>query len=608
MLSLSRHACTLLSFGLAACAVPLDSEEIAPESSSAALTRAEDLAQRVDIAERPLAVASDESADLPLAPAQPEIARRPLVQQVARAGSLTDAKASTFRPLQLSVSGISLQDGNLRILGSSANDAAAVSMDSRGNVTATLGLKQLAFRAGSVTSIEFSGGDGDDRFSNATDLPSTINGGDGNDILDGSSGADFIVGGYGQDTIHGNAGDDAVWGSGGSDVLYGDDGSDVIFGHGGSDQIHGGAARDTLNGGSGNDTLWGDAGNDLIVTVGLGADTVTGGPQWDNFWIDTSDEINDISANEAALGYVHEIASFRSVSYLDGPSVAVGLQPTGENLPDPVKYAAHTGSLTDYADHPLFASSGPSKDDIFQGNVGDCYFMARLSAIAMQEPEYIRKLVAPLGDGSYAVRFYRNGQPDYVRVDSDFWAHDGALLYAREGQEGAIWVPVVEKAFAIARRDQGSYESISGGNGTTLSSMNYESVSSEIADGLSAEQVKSWHDSGEPANRVELIVGTSVKSLLTVIDYYLSEGLPMITGAVSGIKDTTVVRLDDPNTSAQESTYRRGQHIYAIDHVMFDSNDEPTSLVLRDPYGAYRTITDPTRLHFCIGRGVRLEF
>jgi hypothetical protein len=44
-----------------------------------------------------------------------------------------------------------------------------------------------------------------------------------------------------------------------------------------------------------------------------------------------------------------------------------------------------------------------------------------------------------------------------------------------------------------------------------------------------------------------------------------------------------------------------------VDHVVFDASNNPTGLVLRDPYGSYRTITDFVRLFFCIGRATVLQ-
>jgi hypothetical protein len=320
--------------------------------------------------------------------------------------------------------------------------------------------------------------------------------------------------------------------------------------------------------------------------------------------------ITDVSANEQSLGYVHEISKFRSVVYQGGSTVAVGLEPTGEDLPDPTKYTDHTGlTRQNFDDHPLFAEGGPNKNDIFQGSVGDCYFMARLSALAHGEPEFIRKTVAPLGDGSYAVRFERNGNEDYVRVDSDLWANSsGKPKYAGFGQEGAIWVPIIEKAFAIARRDQASYPSISGGNGTTLSALPITSSSTEISDGLSAITVRNWFNNGQPNGNTKTTLNGSVVFLLHAIRADLEASRPLITGARSGISNSTAIQLDDPETDGNESTYRRGQHIYMIDRVLSDANGTPNGLVLRDPYGSERTITDFVRLHFCIGRSAELVF
>lgn len=544
----------------------------------------------------------EESTEIPNPPALPAISRLPLVTQIPRAGALTDAQTATYGTA--SATGVRLESGVLTITGTGLADTASVIASSRITLSVTLNHVTSSYSTSAVGKIVFYGLDGDDTFTNSTSIPSTINGGDGNDILNGGSGDDFIVGGYGQDTIHGNAGDDTIWGSGGSDTLYGDDGDDVIFGHGGNDEIHGGAGRDTINGGSGNDTIFGDSGQDLIVAVGNGADTITGGSQWDNYWIDSSDTITDISADEGSMGYVHTISSFRSVQRAGKPTVAVGLNPVGEDLPDPDKIASHTAAtLVDYSDHPLFASGGPSKDDIFQGAVGDCYFVSKLSAWAGQNPEEIRRTVAPLGDGSYAVRLYRNGAPDYIRVDSDLWTESGTPKYARNGQEGALWPAIIEKAFAIARRDQGNYDSIAGGNGTTLSNLMYTSQTISINDGVSDVETIDWVNAGKPAGATKNTMQGSVTMMLLAIDAALADGAPMTTGSVSSIDDiNTPIRIDDPSTSSNESTYRRGQHIFMVDHVNFDAAHNPVSLTLRNPYGSYKTIADLAHLHFCIGR------
>jgi hypothetical protein len=75
--------------------------------------------------------------------------------------------------------------------------------------------------------------------------------------------------------------------------------------------------------------------------------------------------------------------------------------------------------------------------------------------------------------------------------------------------------------------------------------------------------------------------------------------VPLVTGATSNASDTLTLSA---------TSFRRGQHIYMIDHVQFDANAVPSALVLRDPYGQYRVISDPVRIHFCIGRMTKLNF
>lgn len=555
------------------------------------------------------------STEIPDPPDVPDVHRAPRRLRVVPTTRGLDLNEGKFS-MPISRVGIKLDKstGVLTLKGNAGKNVARVTESQPGKIRAEIGLQVETYDKSTIKEIIFEGGDGDDDFRNSTSIKCTAHGGDGDDILGGGSSDDFLVGGLGRDTIHGNGGDDVIWGSGGSDFLWGDDGNDEIFGHGGNDEIHGGGGRDLLNGGSGNDLLFGDGGQDLLVSVGLGKDTITGGAQWDNFWVDSADSITDASSNENALGYVHIISGFRGISYSGGNTLTpIGLEPAGEDIPDPLLDPKHAGLvLKNFADHPLFAESGPSKDDIFQGSVGDCYFVAKLSALAGAEPEWVRKSVAPLGDGSYAVRLYREDKgdykEDYFRVDADLWVDTaGTPKYARLGQEGAIWVPLIEKAFAIGRRDLGNYKSIAGGNGLTLSTIKYTTTPWHIDDGVKPEEIVSWVNNGMPKGATKTAVEKGVTDLLVWIHQQVEAEKPLYTGAISSISDSTAIQLDDPATDASESTYRRGQHVYQVDHVKFDSEGKPKGLVLRDPYGTYRTITDFARIYFCIGRASVLE-
>jgi Ca2+-binding RTX toxin-like protein len=106
---------------------------------------------------------------------------------------------------------------------------------------------ELTCKAPLVAGFEINGGEGDDTFSvsSAIELPVTMRGGPGNDVLVGGSGPDKLIGGEGNDKVAGR---------GGSDVLYGGPGNDELLGGPGNDVLRGGST-DVMDGGSGHNTL-----------------------------------------------------------------------------------------------------------------------------------------------------------------------------------------------------------------------------------------------------------------------------------------------------------------------------------------------------------------
>ncbi|WP_395651591.1 M10 family metallopeptidase C-terminal domain-containing protein [Brevundimonas sp.] len=118
--------------------------------------------------------------------------------------------------------------------------------------------------------ISVYGAGGDDRLF-ASDLGSTLAGGDGNDLL---------VGGAGVDALEGDAGDDILSGGAANDILNGDAGSDVLSGGAANDILNGGEGDDRLDGGIGNDALDGGTGTDTIdysaVSGAVGVNLATG--------------------------------------------------------------------------------------------------------------------------------------------------------------------------------------------------------------------------------------------------------------------------------------------------------------------------------------------
>ena len=121
------------------------------------------------------------------------------------------------------------------------------------------------------------------------------------------------------------------------------------------------------------------------------------------------------------------------------------------------------------ADEPALTSSGlsyqtvvgnlfngtPSRNDAKQGQLGDCYFIAALSAIADKNPEAVRNLFIDNGDGTYSVRYYdASMKADYVTVNRRLPAYsNGRLAYSGYGQSVSstattLWIALAEKAYA----------------------------------------------------------------------------------------------------------------------------------------------------------------
>ncbi|HVC09935.1 MAG TPA: C2 family cysteine protease [Elusimicrobiota bacterium] len=114
-----------------------------------------------------------------------------------------------------------------------------------------------------------------------------------------------------------------------------------------------------------------------------------------------------------------------------------------------------------------------SPADVVQGDLGDCYFMASLAAVAAAHPDLIRRMVRENADGTFSVTFYRlrppwefwrpEYEPVVVRVDDRFPVDTSdpdapEPVYAARGQ-GGIWAMAAEKAYAVYK---GSYAAING--------------------------------------------------------------------------------------------------------------------------------------------------
>lgn len=102
----------------------------------------------------------------------------------------------------------------------------------------------------------------------------------------------------------------------------------------------------------------------------------------------------------------------------------------------------------DERDTPLFAHK-PCMEDVAQGGMGDCYFLAALAGLAEKNPEAIMSLMVDNGDGSVTVKLHHiDGRPVYVRVQKKvpIDKQTGRDSYA----QGCLWVQMFERAFAVS--------------------------------------------------------------------------------------------------------------------------------------------------------------
>jgi hypothetical protein len=112
--------------------------------------------------------------------------------------------------------------------------------------------------------------------------------------------------------------------------------------------------------------------------------------------------------------------------------------------------------------------------DIQQGELGDCYLLSAMAAIAAVNPAAISRLIKDNGDGTYDITLYVRAHfwsalsPTVVKgVTPTFPATEtGQAAYAQPGHRSRngpeIWPMLIEKAYATL---QGGYDEIIGGFG-----------------------------------------------------------------------------------------------------------------------------------------------
>jgi len=117
--------------------------------------------------------------------------------------------------------------------------------------------------------------------------------------------------------------------------------------------------------------------------------------------------------------------------------------------------------------YPQFYRSGISSEDINQGMLGDCWWLAACGAISRSQTRM--QVVIPtdqdlVRDPNYAgvfhFRFWRFGEWIEVVIDDKLPVIDGRLCFAHSTDYNEFWIPLLEKAYA---KLNGCYRALEGG-------------------------------------------------------------------------------------------------------------------------------------------------
>jgi hypothetical protein len=188
----------------------------------------------------------------------------------------------------------------------------------------------------------------------------------------------------------------------------------------------------------------------------------------------------------------------------------------------------------------LFSAAGPSTNDEHQGELGDCYFISALGSIADSSQAAIKNMFIDNGDGTFTVRFYNNGTPDYVTVNRQLpVTSSGALIFDGMGESdtnaaNVLWIPLAEKAYA-----QWNETGHEGRNGTNT----YSGIAGGWMSDVDAQAL------GYPAANYSLTASGSQQALIT---------------AVSGGEAVTIGTDSTSNSGDALSYGLYGDHAYAI--------------------------------------------